>query len=251
LNRPVQILLLVASFPAMLGANELQSQWPTIQTAYYDILRIYPAVLWVMAILLVLLVVSIALLLLERQQRRKDRKDVIKSLTASQSIRLRKEIRQELQAELKSSADDLKRREVELAQRENVLQRDAYRIHSYEQRLNDKHAEVERLHIDIALKTEQLNFWLGQVNCAIEALVEDHESVIKTSLYLEKWVEKAATDPAGFAADITGGRFDPKRFERSKRQLDKIYERYAEIQRELGTTAKILNKGDADAIDQK
>jgi uncharacterized membrane protein len=236
--------LLAAIFPAMYAANELLSQLATIEAAYNDIAQAYPAVMWIMAILLVLLVVCFTMFLLERRNRRNDRKNEVKSLSASQSIRLRQKIRQELQAELKTEADDLKRQTAELARREHELKQEACRLHCREQQVIAKQAELEKQQICVANKSDQFTLWLSQVECAIEAMVEDHDTTGKISVYLTQWVDMAVNDPPRFIAEVsTAGKFDTKRFDRSKRQLSNIYDRYAEIRQAMVDVEKALQGG--------
>lgn len=61
-------------------------------------------------------------------------------------------------------------------------------------------------------------------------MVEDHLAVEKISQYLGQWVDMAVNDPPRFIVEVsTAGKFDMKRFDRSKKQLNNIYDRYTEI----------------------
>jgi hypothetical protein len=248
MKKSVQILLMVSILPAMCVANELLARWLLIQSAYDDILQVYPVIIWIIAILMLSLIVSIGLFLLERQKRRRDRANELKSLTDRQCVNVREDIEKRMQKEHKAKADDLKRQAVELAGRDNALKETAARLHCREQQVIAKQAELEKQLIGVANKSDQLTLWLSQVECAIEAMVEDHDTTGKISVYLAQWVEMAATDPKRFIAEVsTAGKFDTKRFDRSKRQLSNIYNRYAEIRQAMGGIEKTLQGVDSDA----
>ena len=99
--------------------------------------------------------------------------------------------------------------------------------------------------------TDLLTFGLLQVESAVEVMVEDHAAVEKISQYLGQWLEMAANDPARFVAEVTtAGKFDMKRFDRSKRQLSTVYDRYTEIRQAMGGIEKTL-QGEGGHADQK
>jgi len=242
---------LVAIIPVAFGAERLLKRWPVIMSAYEDIRRVYPAVLWIDYFFLIVAIVTLCLYLAERTKRRAERDNSTRRLSDRARDKVREEVNREMKVKHKDFMKSIANRETAIAEREQKLTREILRIQSAGKINEMKQAKYQKALVDVASKTDQLNFWISQVDCAIEALVEDHEAVGKISTYLGQWVEKAVSDPSGFAQDIGNSRFDPKRFERSKRQLEKIYERYTEIRRELGTTEKILNEGNANALDQK
>ena len=243
----MQIVLIAAVFPLMLAGNELIPRWPSLVLAYNDIQQVYPLlygfVLWTMVILLFLAATCLYLYQAERTRRRAESDTAINSLSERVKENLRNDLNREMLAKTGKLTEEIEKRKAALVQREKLLSRESHRFQAAEQQVIDRQAEVDQLHYVITLKVEQLNFWLSQIDCAIQALVEDHEAVDKISAYLEGWVNMATTDPQRFTTGVAASKFDLKRFERCKRQLSNIYDRYAEIQRELGNTAQILNKG--------
>ncbi len=251
MTKSAQILLMAVVFPAMYGANELLAGWLSIEMAYDEILTVYPEVIWGIEFLLLSLIVSIGLFLLERQKRRCDRENELKSLTDRQCMNVREDIEKRMQKENQAKADDLKRQTTELAERENVLKQAATVLHYRDHHVIAKQAELEKEHIAVANKADKLTYWLLQVNTAIEAMVEEHDAVGKISAYLGQWVDMAANDPTRFVAEVTtAGKFDMKRFDRSKRQLSNIYDRYTEIRQAMGGIEKAL-QGEGGHADQK
>lgn len=152
-----QIFLLATIFPLMLGGNELLSKWATIETAYDDIMRAYPEVIWGIEFLLLSLIVSIGLFLQERQKRRRDRANELKSLTNRQCANVRADIENRMAKENQVKADDLKRRTAELAERENAFKQTSSRLHCREQQVIGKQAELEKEHIGVSIKTDLRN----------------------------------------------------------------------------------------------
>jgi len=244
-------ILVVAIIPLAFAEELLLKWWPVIMAAYEDISQVYPAVLWINYILVFVVIASIGLYLTERAKLKTERKNSIRRLSDRERDTIREKVNREMQAERKAFLKSIDDREAAIAIRERELARENLRIQSAVKIAETKQTEYEKALYNVEEKTDQLNFWISQVDCAIEALVEDHEAVGKISTYLGQWVEKAVIDPQGFAQDIGHGRFDPKRFERSKRQLEKIYERYAEIQREMGNITTSLNDGGYNALDKK
>jgi len=245
------IAIMGAVIPLAIGANIFLDWLPVIVTAYNDINQVYPVFLWLDYILVSAAVVSLILYRIERSKRIAEHENAIIRLSDRNVLKLREQLHREMQVENDKITATFTAKDADFAKREKSLTYENIRIRAIEQQAQAKLDEYTKVLSDAESKTEQLNFWLSHIDCAIQALVEDHEAVNKISSYLDGWLNKATTDPTRFTADINDGRFDLKRFERTKRLLEKIYERYAEIQRELAATAKILNEGGYNALDNK
>lgn len=210
--------------------NLLLVRWPLITAAYADIHAVYPAVIWIGWALVVLIIVGTSLYWFTHMELHAERHRVITSFETVEREKIRAELRSEMQTELRPIMETINGREESLAERERVLEREALRIQSADRQAEAKRREYETTLRHVAEKTDILNFWLGQVDCGVEIIAEDHETLRKLFEYLSQWIEKATASPADFVAEMSKKNFDVKRFHRNENKLEKIHERYLAIQ---------------------
>ena len=226
----------VALFPVLIAGDYLIKSWPGIEFAHDNIKEVYPAAIAIAWFLVMLVLVGFGLFLYTRwtliEERRKEQVRMVTTERAKLKEKFDKETAV-ITKELENRKTSLDVRERKMADDVNlVLAAAAAKAKEYNDLLNANHGIAETL-----------TYQLGQVTCALEAISEDHESVLKMHNYLGQWLTKASSSPTEFVACVTNSDFDCKRFERCSGKLEKIQARRDEIRQamqEIDTQQRVI-----------
>ena len=225
----VYFMIVVTVMCVACCANGFLVWWPSIAVTYSDISTVYPTVIWIGYILVVLVLTCLCLYWYAVMDLRAERQTSLKSLESIERDKIRQDISRVMKAEAAEMKQLVAARMEALAVRESEVLREIQCIQSAEFKVEGQKLEYNIALSAVALKEENLTYWLTQVDAGVEVLGEQCEALCKMHAYLSMWIDKVTASPTEFIAEISKKKFDKKRFGRNVSKLAHIQIRCQEI----------------------